>query len=138
MDDRMSKKAGQTGGRSTGRTILVVEDDPDVRYVTDWMLRKLGYETLQAGDGPAALDLLKRHQAIDLMFSDVVMPKGMSGMQLAAAALQFRPGLKVLLTTGYSDVALDAPDMIEDGIRTITKPYTADDLKQALAAIFED
>ncbi len=82
-------------------TILVVEDDPDVREMIVGILSDLGYRTLVATNGPEALAILSREHSVDLLFTDIVMPAGMSGTDLALQASRLRPDLKVLLSSGY-------------------------------------
>lgn len=84
-------------------TILVVDDEPALLNVTRGMLEALGYQVLTSSDCQQALTLLAQENAIDLLFSDIVMPGGMNGYQLAAAATAQRPELKVLLTSGYTE-----------------------------------
>ncbi|MDH3664697.1 MAG: PAS domain S-box protein, partial [Alphaproteobacteria bacterium] len=86
-------------------TVLVVEDDPRVRQVTIQRLQTLGYSVLEAENGHAALDVLKEAPAVNLVFTDVVMPGGMSGSDLAEKVHRLYPGIKVLLTSGYSEHA---------------------------------
>ena len=83
-------------------TILVVEDDPDVREMIVGILSDLGYQTLVATNGPEALAILNRDRSVDLLFTDIVMPAGMSGTELARQASRLRPDLKVLLSSGYT------------------------------------
>jgi len=83
-------------------TILVVEDDPDVREIIVGILSGLGYRTLVATNGPEALAILNRDHRVDLLFADIVMPAGMSGTELARQASRLRPDLKVLLSSGYT------------------------------------
>ena len=85
-----------------GRKILVVEDDPDVREMIVGILSDLGYQTLVATNGPEALAILNRDRSVDLLFTDIVMPAGMSGTELAQRALRLRPDLKILLSSGYT------------------------------------
>jgi CheY-like chemotaxis protein len=91
------------GGREV---ILVVEDEPDVRQLAVETLRALGYEVIEAADGPGALKLLKARGDIRLLFTDVGLPGGITGRQLADAARRDRPELKVLFTTGYARNAI--------------------------------
>jgi CheY-like chemotaxis protein len=105
-------------------TILLVDDDPAVREVTAAMLEDLGYEVVEADDGAAALDLLARNGRIDLMLVDFSMP-GMTGTELIQEVAEGRPGLPVLLVTGYADEhALAAVG--ED--RLVLKPFRTEDL----------
>ena len=94
----------QSVGRAEG-TILVVEDNPDVADVTATLLEQIGYRVLRAGNADDALETIKRGDRIDLMFSDIVMPNGMNGIHLAQEVSERYPAIRVLLTTGYSDVA---------------------------------
>jgi PAS domain S-box-containing protein len=103
-------------------TILVVEDNAEVRAYVMGCLSALGYEVLAAADGPTALSMLETHPAIDLLFADVVMPGGMSGWELAEASRARCPGLKVLITTGYAPSHLARPYGAE-GLSILAKPY---------------
>jgi CheY-like chemotaxis protein len=100
--------------------ILVVEDDADVLSLTVDMLKGLGYEVFTAGNAKAALQQLRSRKPIDLLFSDVVMPGGMSGVQLARLASEIRPDLGILLTSGY--VGEQSP-IAENEFPLIDKPY---------------
>lgn len=131
-----SQERGNVGSPAKA-TILVVEDDPAVRQAAVWVLQLFGYETREAEDGPSALDVLEKEPAIDLMFSDLVMPRAMNGIELAREARRRRPGLKVLLTTGYSQADIDTTLLGEAGIGLITKPYANNELKQKLLAILQ-
>jgi CheY-like chemotaxis protein len=86
---------------SAARAVLVVDDDPDVRAIAAQMFEMLGLVVLQASSGPEALRFLTEHPEIAVLFSDVRMP-GMSGAELAAEARKLRPGLRVVLTSGYT------------------------------------
>ena len=109
---------------ATGVTILVVEDDEDVRDMIVATLSDLGYRILVARTGPEALALLRREPAIDLLFTDVVMPGGMSGADLARAAGRLRPDLKILLTSGYAGAETEGRAARRD-FPFIAKPYRA-------------
>ena len=107
----------------SGETILVVEDDPDVRVVTQTILERLGYTVLAADNGPAALDLLNRETGkVDLIFTDIVMPGGMNGADLVREAQSRYPGLRALYTSGYTENALPGYQLIE-GQDLLAKPY---------------
>ncbi|MBS0445189.1 MAG: PAS domain S-box protein [Proteobacteria bacterium] len=105
-------------------TILVVEDDDDVRTNSVETLRDLGYRVIEAHDGASALSLLERQQRVDLLFSDIVLPGGMTGAQVAAEATALRPGLKVLFTTGYARDAIVHGGRLDKGLHLLQKPFT--------------
>jgi len=114
---------------SREETILVCEDDDDVRAYTVEVLRELGYRVLEAHDGPSALRLLERQDGgVDLLFTDVVLPAGMTGAVLAHEARALRPGLKVLFTTGYARNAIVHHGRLDPGVELITKPFAYADL----------
>ena len=104
--------------------ILVVEDESDVRELAVFSLRELGYEVLEAADGPSALKELDARADIRLLFTDVGLPGGLNGRQLADAALARRPGLKVLFTTGYARNAIVHHGRLDPGVDLIVKPFT--------------
>jgi CheY-like chemotaxis protein len=118
--------------------VLVVEDDQDVRELASESLHELGYRTLTAVDAAAALRLLRdpAHR-IDILFSDIVMPGGMNGAQLAIEARRLRPTLKVLLTSGYTADALSSDHGVADGADTalLRKPYRTEDLATQLRVV---
>lgn len=110
-------------------TILVCEDDENVRAYTVEVLRELGYRVIEAGDGPTALAALDAETgSIDLLFTDVVLPRGMTGAVLAAEAQAKRPVLKVLFTTGYARNAIVHHGRLDAGVQLLTKPFTYTDL----------
>ncbi|HEX8486868.1 response regulator [Sphingomonas sp.] len=118
-----------------GQTILVVEDDEDVRAYTVEILRELGYSIIQAHDGPSALVTIERESgAIDLLFTDVVMP-GMSGRELADHARALRPALKVLYTSGYTRNAIVHGGRLDKGVEMIAKPFTFKALAEKIADV---
>ncbi len=105
-------------------TILVCEDDEDVRGYSVEVLRELGYRVLSAPDGPSALTLLQQQASrIDLLFTDVVLPGGMTGADLARRARELVPELKVLFTTGYARDAIVHQGRLDAGVELITKPF---------------
>jgi PAS domain S-box-containing protein len=115
--------------RARDETILVCEDDEDVRSYTVEVLRELGYRVIEAQDGPTARRLLERkEERIDLLFTDVVLPGGMTGAELAREAAALRPRLKVLFTTGYARDAIVHKGRLDEGVELITKPFAYGDL----------
>jgi CheY-like chemotaxis protein len=121
----------------TNETILVVEDDEDVRANSVESLRELGYRVLQAPDGAAALRLLEQEPAVRLLFTDVGLPGGMNGRQLADEARRRRPGLRVLFTTGYARNAIVHHGRLDPGVELIVKPYTYAALAAKIRAVLE-
>jgi PAS domain S-box-containing protein len=117
--------------QSGAERILVVEDRTDVRRFVLGHLAKLGYHTQDAPDGPAALELLRSDAPFDLLFTDIVLPEGMSGLELADAARQIRPDLKVLFTSGYSEDVLRQQGAADPAFLLLRKPYK----RQELAAM---
>ena len=111
-----------------GETILVVEDNPDVRRLVLRQLRDLGYEVIEAANGPEALKILDGGAAIDLLFTDVVMPGGMTGRQLAEAAKTRRPGMRTLFTSGYTEDSILRLGKLDPGVRLLSKPYRKHEL----------
>jgi PAS domain S-box-containing protein len=116
--------------RGRGETILVVEDEPDVRSLTIRMLERLGYRVLAAEDGPSALRVMEQNPDVALLFTDIVLPGGMNGAQLARAARQARPNLQVLYTSGYTDNAVIHHGRLDPGVDLLEKPFTRSALAQ--------
>jgi len=121
---REAAPAAQPAPHGRGETILVVEDDPDVRSFTIEMMRELGYTVLAATDGQSALRLLDAHREIVLLFTDVGLPGGMNGRQLADEALRRRTHLKVLFTSGYARNAIVHHGRLDPGVELLSKPFT--------------
>ncbi len=119
---------------SAGEKILVVEDDPDVRNYSCDTLGELGYTVLEAENGRAALNLIASRPDIQLLFTDVGLPGGLNGRQLAEEAHKLRPDLKVLFTTGYARNAIVHDGRLDPGVELITKPFS----QAALAAKLRD
>jgi DNA-binding NtrC family response regulator len=106
------------------RTILVVEDEPTLRSLVRKVLERSGYAVIEASSGVAALELCgKTKPHIDLLLTDMVMPDGISGMQLAETLKGQNPGLKVIYTTGYSAELMGKDFQIEEGVNFLQKPY---------------
>jgi CheY-like chemotaxis protein len=127
-----------SGNRPTGRhtrSVLVVEDDAERRDVTIEVLKAFGYEVYEAGNGPEALTVLDRDIPIDIVFTDVVMPKGIDGVALAREARRRRPGVRVLLTSGYARELLLSGQALDENLEFISKPYHMSELADRLRAI---
>jgi len=121
---KISAQSGAIPGGSKGELILVVEDEDDVRASTVGMLEELGYGVLKAPDGHAALRLLADYPEIRLLFTDVGLPGGLNGRQLADAAHATRPDLRVLYTTGYARNAIVHHGTLDPGVELMVKPFT--------------
>lgn len=111
-----------------GETILVVDDEPTVRLLLVDVLQDAGYRVLEASDGPGGLKILQSDTRIDLLLTDVGLPGGMNGRQVADAGRVLRPGLKVLFITGYAENAVIGNGQLEPGMQVITKPFAIDAL----------
>ena len=120
----MSPKTGGSG------TVLLVEDNPDVATVSTSLLEQLGYTVRRVADAEAALREIER-DGIDLVFSDIVMPGKMDGLGLARHLKAIRPGLPILLATGYSDAAVN----VRGDFPILRKPYEIHQLSQAIAKL---
>jgi two-component system, cell cycle sensor histidine kinase and response regulator CckA len=118
-------------------TILLVEDELVVRRLVAEILESNGYTVLQAGDGPSALELLRRHTGpLDLLVTDVVMP-GMSGPDVAGAVAAMRPGTQVLYISGYTDSSVGQHGVREPGIAFLRKPFAADVLTRKVREVLD-
>ena len=112
----------------SGETVLVVEDEAAVRLLVTDTLRELGYAALEAVDGRSALPILEGDSRIDLLVSDVGLPGGLNGRQLADMARERRPGLRVLFITGYAEQAAVRHGFLDEGMEMIGKPFALDAL----------
>ena len=117
--------------------VLVVEDDPGVRELTVSRLKGIGYNVLEAADGRKAAEILKSAEPVDLVFTDLVMPGGLSGRDVARLAREIRPGIKILLTSGYAeDLVPNDPELAQ--LKILRKPYRQADLVAALREVFAE
>jgi CheY-like chemotaxis protein len=121
----------------SGEVVLLVEDDEDVLASTLTLLRELGYSVLTARNGHEALALLRANERIDILFTDVVLPQGMNGRQLAIEAAALRPALPVLFTTGYARNAIIHNGQLDADVQFVAKPYTQRDIAQKLRAVID-
>jgi CheY-like chemotaxis protein len=129
--------AGQQAKPSGSETILVVEDDDMVRGYVEGELKALGYRVIVTRDAPAALAILRGPEKIHLLFTDVVMPGGMFGTELAKEAACLRPHLKILLTSGHTEHPVDAIDGDGREVRILNKPYRRHDLAATLRSVLK-
>jgi PAS domain S-box-containing protein len=122
---------------SAGEVVLVIDDDPTIRMLVAEVLGELGYAVIEAVDGPAGLKVLESSAKIDLLITDVGLPGGMNGRQVADAARVARPKLKVLFITGYAENAVIGKGRLEEGMFVITKPFQMDALTRRIREIIE-
>ena len=123
LDEADSIEMAAPAVHGHGETVLVVDDEPTVRMLIKDELLENGYVTLEAGDGPAALKLLESDLRIDLLITDVGLPGGVNGRQLADAARVFRKNLRVLFITGYAENAVMGNGHLAAGMEVLTKPF---------------
>ncbi|PWG65888.1 hypothetical protein DEM34_00480 [Spiribacter halobius] len=117
--------------------ILVVEDDDLVREYLSGQLVSLGYRVTSSASGPEALEQLRARDDVDLLLTDVVMPGGMNGRELADQALVLRPGLKVLFTSGYTENAIVHQGRLDPGVQLLGKPYRRQDLAERVRQVLD-
>ncbi len=120
-----------------GETVLVVDDESTVRMLVTETLEDLGYGSLEAADGPAGLKLLQSEARVDLLVTDVGLPGGMNGRQLADAGRALRPGLKVLFITGYAENAVFGNGHLDPGMQVMTKPFAIQDLARKIKELVD-
>ncbi|WP_434384934.1 PAS domain-containing protein [Melittangium boletus] len=140
FDGATAEAGGLTGAaqtpRAEGETVLVVEDEALLRELVVEILGELGYRTIEAEDGPAGLKVVQqKKQRIDLLVTDIGLP-GLNGRQLADAARESRPGLKVLFMTGYAENAVFGHEL-DAGMQMITKPFNPDALAARVREMFK-
>jgi signal transduction histidine kinase/CheY-like chemotaxis protein len=128
--------AGQPGLlEGAHATVLVVDDEPTVRMLVTDLLRELGYVIIEAADGAGGLEVLHSDARIDLLVTDVGLPGGMNGRQLADAARVQRPALKVLFITGFAETSLLSDGHLEPGMAILTKPFAVEALAQRVKGL---
>ncbi len=135
-----TEEASQTGVGVTANgveSILVVEDDEALRGYTTEILGELGYRVLAASNGVSAVEIIDSGEAIDLLFTDVIMPGGLNGRQLADEAAKRRPELKILFTTGYTRNAIVHHGRLDAGVELITKPYSVQELGKKVRQVLD-
>ena len=111
-----------------GETVLVIDDEPLVRMLVTDVLRELGYAVIEAIDGPTGLKMLRSPARIDLLITDIGLPGGMDGGQVAEVARELRPAIKVLFITGFAEKAVLSHGHIEGGMSVLTKPFAMEAL----------
>ena len=121
-----------------GQTVLVIDDEPAIRMLVTEVLEDLGYRAMEATDGGIGLRLLRSDVRIDLLVTDVGLPGGMNGRQVADAARIIRPDLKVLFITGYAENAVVSHGHLEPGMHVLTKPFTMEALAGRIKGLIID
>jgi len=120
-----------------GKVVLVIDDEPTIRMLVAEVLEDAGYGVVEAADGPSGLKVLQSSGRIDLLVTDVGLPGGLNGRQVADAARVLRPELKVMFITGYAENAAIGHGYLDKGMRIITKPFEMDDLARKLGEMME-
>lgn len=133
-DDSVDEAIASPG---TGETVLVIDDEATVRMLIVEVLLEAGYTALEADDGPTGLKILQSDARLDLLITDVGLPGGMNGRQVADAARQLRPDLKVLFVTGYAENAAVGNGLLDHGMEVITKPFVMTQLAHKISEMLE-
>ncbi|WP_369062211.1 PAS domain-containing protein [Caulobacter sp. 73W] len=137
VDDAVEDEVGhdQAPRADGGETVLIVDDEPTVRMLAAEVLSELGYTTIEAEDGKSGLAVLATNRRVDLLITDVGLPGGMNGRQVADAARVARPDLKVLFITGYAENAVLSHGHLDPGMQVMTKPFATDELGRKVKAM---
>jgi CheY-like chemotaxis protein len=117
------------------QSVLVIDDEPSVRMLIAEVLGELGYDAIEAGDGPSGLAIVRSGARINLLISDVALPNGLNGRQVAEAARQTLPGLKVLFITGYAEHAALGGGELGPGEQIMLKPFAMEALGSRINAM---
>ncbi|MCP1117790.1 PAS domain S-box protein [Robbsia andropogonis] len=128
LDETVTPTTEPIETAEAGETVLIVDDEPSVRMLITDVLDDLGYTVIEAADSAAGLKILQSNVRIDLLVSDVGLPGGMNGRQMADAGRQSRPDLQVLFITGYAENSVIGNGHLEPGMQVMTKPFTVEAL----------
>jgi signal transduction histidine kinase/ActR/RegA family two-component response regulator len=123
---------------AAGQTVLIVEDEATIRHLVDEVLDEAGYTVIGAADGASGIKVLQSGARVELLITDVGLPNGMNGRQVADAARSLRPGLKVLFITGYAENAAVGNGHLEPGMELLTKPFSMEALVAKVGAMLND
>jgi len=137
LGDAAKPDSVEAEGSADGETIMVIEDEEMIRTLVAEELQGRGYRVLSAPDGPAGLSVLRSDARIDLLISDVGLPGGLNGRQVADAARVTRPALKVLFVTGYAENAAVGNGLLEPGMEVMTKPFDLSALSARIRTMLE-
>jgi PAS domain S-box-containing protein len=136
-DDTAGEQIAELPRSEAGETVLIVDDEPTVRMLITDILEDLGYAAIEAGDSATGLKVLQSDVRIDLLVTDVGLPGGMNGRQMADAARNHRPDLKVLFITGYAENAILGNGMLPPGMAVLTKPFAMDNMAARIRSMIE-
>ncbi len=132
------EQAAEVARAGHGETVLVVDDEPTIRMLVNDVLADFGYGAIEAVDGASALKVLQSSARVDLLVTDVGLPGGLNGRQVADAGRSLRPGLKVLFITGYAENAAVGNGHLDHGMRVLTKPFAMDALASRIRDMIEE
>ena len=133
---RSGGEAARERPPASGRTVLVVDDEPTVRMLAAEVAEAAGHAVMEASEGASALSILQSDAPVDLLIADIGLPGGMNGRQLVESARALRPGLGVLFITGYAEAAAAGEGLLGPGMSVLTKPFALEQLDQRLKAVF--
>jgi len=131
------KRAADERPGGEGEVVLVIDDEPMIRMLIVEVLEEAGYQALEAHDGPSGLKILRSDARIDLLITDVGLPGGLNGRQVADAARLARPDLKIMFITGYAENAVVGNGQLDKGMAVMTKPFAIDDLARRIRDMIE-
>jgi CheY-like chemotaxis protein len=137
VDDETLSSVTDLPRSEQGETVLIVDDEPTVRMLVSDILEDLGYTAIEAGDSAAGLKVLQSDVRIDLLITDVGLPGGMNGRQMADAARVARPDLKVLFITGYAENAILGNGHLAPGMAVLTKPFAIEAMAARIRSMIE-
>ncbi len=135
VPEEVAETTGNLATSGEGEVVLVIDDEPAIRMLVAEVLVDAGYAVIEAADGPAGLRVLESNAKIDLLITDVGLPGGMNGRQVADAARVNRPDLKVLFITGYAENAVIGNSRLDQGMFLLTKPFQMDVLADRIREI---
>jgi CheY-like chemotaxis protein len=136
-DEAVVSRSSELPRSELGATVLLVDDEPTVRMLLTEIVEDLGYTAIQAGDSVAGLKVLQSDVTIDLLVTDVGLPGGMNGRQMADAARVSRPDMKVLFITGYAENAVVGSGRLAPGMAVLTKPFPIETMAARIRSMVE-
>ncbi len=134
---RSQKPAPEAVPLARGETVLVVEDDPDVRTLAVALLGSLGYQVMEAATAAASLEQLGSTTGVNLLLTDVMLPGGMNGRQLATEIVRRAPGIQVLFMSGYTENAIIHHGRLDADAELLQKPFRRADLARAVRRVLD-